>query len=126
MKKFLLIGLLFLVGCTEEARNKFSRSFDNLVGSNLKVSYVSDYGTIVQTWIVRDGKITSGKAEDGSASYYYFWDEKGLYVQVPIGNTIIQEFREDDVSKIFNENGKVEMYGNYGSFKRNEFNLNPE
>ena len=111
---------LFLMGCDEEQRNKFSRKIDTFVGGDFKVSYVSDYGTIVQTWIIRDGKVTSGKAEDGSASYYYFWDEKGLYVQLPIGKTIIQEFREDDAATLLRQDGKVEMFGNYGNFRPSE------
>jgi len=121
MKKLLLLmPFLFLMGCDEEQRNKFSRKIDTFVGGDFKVSYVSDYGTIVQTWIIRDGKVTSGKAEDGSASYYYFWDEKGLYVQLPIGKTIIQEFREDDAATLLRQDGKVEMFGNYGNFRPSE------
>ena len=86
--------LLLLVGCTEEARNKFARSVQqNIIGEQLRVSYI-DYGKVVKTWVIKDGKVTSGK-EEGSGrplGYYYFYSEDG-YVQLPIEKTIIEEIR---------------------------------
>ena len=61
---FLAIALSALGGCTEEARNKISRTTDNVLGEDLRVSYI-DGGQVVKTWTVRDGKITSGKGERG-------------------------------------------------------------
>jgi hypothetical protein len=88
----LLAGLL-LAGCTEESRNKISRDVDTFIGQNLKVSYV-DGGTVVKSWTVKDGKITSGKDASGIAlGYYYFWTVETGYVQIPIERTIIEEIR---------------------------------
>ena len=87
----LAAALLTLGGCTEEARNKISRTTDNFLGEDLRVSYI-DGGQIVKTWTVKDGKITSGKDDSGNATgYYYFWTEETGYVQVPIERTIIEE-----------------------------------
>ena len=47
----ILIGLFLLAlataGCTEEARNQFFRSADNVLGKDYKVSYV-DEGQVVK------------------------------------------------------------------------------
>ena len=88
---FFTVALVMLVGCTEEARNKISRTTDNFLGEDLRVSYI-DGGQVVKTWTVRDGKITSGKGDSGNVSgYYYFWSVETGYVQVPIERTIIEE-----------------------------------
>ena len=88
-----IAALIMLSGCTEEARNKISRTTDNFLGEDLRVSYI-DGGQVVKTWTVRDGKITSGKGEDGNASgYYYFWSVETGYVQVPIERTVIEEIQ---------------------------------
>jgi len=90
---FALLMTLVMGGCTEEARNKFFRSADNILGKDFKVSYISD-GKIVKTWKVIDGKITTGKDENGSyLGYYYFWAEEVGYVQVPVRGTVIEELR---------------------------------
>jgi len=96
-----LIGIAFvallatgaLLGCTEESRNQLSRQADNLLGEDLRVSYI-DNGTVVKTWTVKDGKITSGKDDQGrQLGYYYFWSEETGYVQAPIERTIIEEMK---------------------------------
>ncbi len=89
-----VIALTFLLsGCTEERRNELSRDVVNLVGENLKVSYI-DNGQVVKTWTVRDSKITTGKDEHGMyLGYYYFWSEETGYVQIPIERTIIEEIK---------------------------------
>ena len=94
----ILIGLFLLAlataGCTEEARNQFFRSADNVLGKDYKVSYV-DEGQVVKSWTIKDGKITSGEKEDGTPTgYYYFWNEETGYVQVPIDRTIVEELRD--------------------------------
>ena len=91
---FFLVSLVFFYGCTEEARNKLARSVQqNVLGDQLQVSYV-DYGKIVKTWVIKDGKVTSGKDENSGRplGYYYFYSETG-YVQLPIEKTIIEEIR---------------------------------
>ncbi|MFT4822981.1 MAG: hypothetical protein ACI9DH_000205 [Halioglobus sp.] len=87
-------GVALLLGaCTEEARNKISRTTDNFLGEDLRVSYI-DGGQVVKTWTVEDGKITSGKADVGGAvGYYYFWSVETGYVQVPIERTVIEGMR---------------------------------
>ena len=90
---FLAIALFALGGCTEEARNQISRTTDNVLGEDLRVSYI-DGGKVVKSWTVKDGKITSGKGESGNASgYYYFWTVETGYVQVPIERTVIEEIQ---------------------------------
>ena len=97
MKKILSIliiaSVLIISGCTEEARNKLGRTADNYLGEDLKVSYI-DSGVVVKTWTVEDGKITSGKDDQGnSLGYYYFWSVETGYVQLPIGRTVIEEIK---------------------------------
>ena len=88
-----LIAMLLLGGCTEESRNKISRTTDNFLGEDLRVSYI-DNGKVVKSWTVKDGKITSGKDEAGNAAgYYYFWSVETGYVQVPIERTVIEEMK---------------------------------
>ena len=52
----LLLGSLLLTSCTEEERNKLFKEADNILGKDMRVSYVADNGKIVRTWTVRDGK----------------------------------------------------------------------
>lgn len=93
-KFFFLCALIFIFsGCTEEARNRFFRSADNIIGKDYRVSYISE-GKVVKSWTVKDGKITSGKDESGTVlGYYYFWTQETGYVQVPIIGTIIEEIK---------------------------------
>lgn len=88
------IFLVILIGaCTEEKRNELSRDMANLVGKDLKISYV-DNGVVVKTWTVKDSKVTTGKDEHGTQlGYYYFWSEETGYVQIPIERTIIEEIK---------------------------------
>ena len=88
-----VIGILLLSGCTEESMNKLSRQADSFLGEDLKVSYV-DGGTVVKSWTVKDGKITTGRDEQGRAiGYYYFWSIETGYVQLPIERTLIEEIQ---------------------------------
>ena len=88
-----IFALALLGGCTEEARNKISRTTDNFLGEDLRVSYI-DNGQVVKSWTVRDGKITSGKDQAGNATgYYFFWSVETGYVQVPIERTVIEEIK---------------------------------
>ena len=97
MKKIVSIFLLFLpilAGCTEESRNKIFKQADNVLGKDLRISYVADSGKIVKSWTVRDGKVTTHKDEQGGTSgYYYFWSVESGYVQVPIVRTIVEEIK---------------------------------
>ena len=91
-KLFLL--LLILSGCTEESRNKIFKQADNVLGKDLRISYVADSGNIVKNWTVRDGKVTTHKDEQGATSgYYYFWSVESGYVQVPIVRVIVEEIK---------------------------------
>lgn len=100
-RTWLIIALgavLLLPACTEEARNKLSRTTDNFLGEDLRVSYI-DGGAVVKTWTVKDGKITSGKDSGGNATgYYYFWSVETGYVQVPIERTVIEEIKKASVN----------------------------
>ena len=90
----LILFLLILSGCTEESRNKIFKQADNVLGKDLRISYVADNGKIVKSWTVRDGKVTTHKDEQGAASgYYYFWSIESGYVQVPIVRTIVEEIK---------------------------------
>ena len=97
MQKTFYVFLLFLlinVGCTEESRNKIFKQADNVLGKDLRISYVADSGKIVKSWTVRDGKVTTHKDEQGQASgYYYFWSVESGYVQVPIVRVIVEEIK---------------------------------
>ena len=97
MKKILFIALhsiFFLGSCTEESRNKIFKQADNVLGKDLRVSYISDSGKTVKSWTVRDGKVTTHKDENGASSgYYYFWSEENGYVQVPIIRSIVEEIK---------------------------------
>lgn len=89
-----VLGVFLMTACTEETMNKLSRQADNFLGEDLKVSYV-DGGQIVKSWTVRDGKITTGRDDQGRASgYYYFWSIETGYVQLPIQRTLIEEIRK--------------------------------
>ena len=93
---FLLVLLVLLVlgGCTEESRNKIFKQADNVLGKDLRISYVADSGKIVKRWTVRDGKVTTHKDEQGGSSgYYYFWIVESGYVQVPIVRAIVEEIK---------------------------------
>ena len=90
-----LLCLLINVGCTEESRNKIFKQADNVLGKDLRISYVADSGKIVRSWTVKDGKVTTHKDEQGQASgYYYFWSIESGYVQVPIVRVIVEEIKD--------------------------------
>ena len=97
MKKILSVLLLLfpvLGACTEESRNKIFKEADNVLGKDLRISYVSDSGKVVKSWTVKDGKVTTHKNEKGGTSgYYYFWSVESGYVQVPIVRTIVEEIK---------------------------------
>ena len=89
-----LLSLLIFAGCTEESRNKIFKQADNVLGKDLRISYVADNGKIVKSWTVRDGKVTTHKDEQGGTSgYYYFWSVESGYVQVPIVRSIVEEIK---------------------------------
>ena len=97
MQKTFYIFLFFLLSitaCTEESRNKIFKQADNLLGKDLRVSYIADSGKTVKSWTVRDGKVTTHKDEQGGTSgYYYFWSVENGYVQVPIVRAIVEEIK---------------------------------
>jgi hypothetical protein len=88
------VCVCLMTACTEETMNKLSRQADNFLGEDLKVSYV-DGGQIVKSWTVKDGKITTGRDDQGRAiGYYYFWSIETGYVQLPIERTLIEEIKK--------------------------------
>ncbi len=90
----IVLFILFLFGCTEESRNKIFKQADNVLGKDLRISYVSNSGKVVKNWTVKDGKVTTHKDENGAVSgYYYFWSVESGYVQVPIVRTIVEEIK---------------------------------
>ncbi len=97
MKKTIYVFILFMLilgGCTEESRNKIFKQADNVLGKDLRISYVADSGKIVKSWTVKDGKVTTHKDEQGGTSgYYYFWSDENGYVQVPIVRSIVEEIK---------------------------------
>lgn len=83
-----LLGALGLAGCSEEAQNKLSRLGVTWVEGDYRVTFAE--GQHLQTWEVRDGKVTSEPAK----GYYYFWtriEGRKRYVQTPIDRTYIEE-----------------------------------
>ena len=95
MKVFLsILFLLMISACTEESRNKLLRSVQqNVIGERLRVSYV-DYGKIVKSWIINDGKVTTGVTEGGVVKGYYFFYSTDGYVQIPVDKAMIEELRD--------------------------------
>ena len=89
----IFVAALMMTACTEETMNKWSRQADNFLGEDLRVSYV-DGGKVVKSWTVKDGKITTGRDDQGRAiGYYYFWSLETGYVQLPIERTLIEEIK---------------------------------
>jgi hypothetical protein len=84
MKTFLLLSLMLLAGCTQDQQNQFSRKVVEILDGDYLVTYAN--GTTTKTWRIDNGKVTSS-----DKGYYYFWDDKKHYVQVPIVNTFIEE-----------------------------------
>jgi hypothetical protein len=84
MKVIYLIGFMFLAACTQDQQNQLSRKVVEVLDGDYLVTYAN--GTTTKTWKIDNGKVTSS-----DKGYYYFWDEKKHYVQVPIVNTFIEE-----------------------------------
>jgi hypothetical protein len=84
MKMIYLISFLLLTACTQDQQNQLSRKVVEILDGDYLVTYAN--GSTTKTWKIDNGKVTS--SEKG---YYYFWDEKKHYVQVPIVNTFIEE-----------------------------------
>jgi hypothetical protein len=85
MKIVNILGMLVLLaGCTQDQQNQLSRKAIELLDGNYLVTYAN--GATAKTWTIHNGKVTT--SEKG---YYYFWDDKKHYVQVPIVNTFIEE-----------------------------------
>jgi hypothetical protein len=84
MKVFYWVVLALLVGCTQDQQNQLSRKVVEIMDGDYLVTYAN--GTTTKTWKINNGKVTSS-----DKGYYYFWDDKKHYVQVPIVNTFIEE-----------------------------------
>jgi hypothetical protein len=88
MMKISLIAaaLILLTACTQDKQNEISRKLVEFLDGNYVVTYAN--GQTAKTWIIKNGKVTST-----DKGYYYFWDEKGRYVQTPVENTFIEEIK---------------------------------
>jgi hypothetical protein len=84
MKTICLIAFALLAGCTQDQQNQLSRKVVEILDGDYLVTYAN--GTTTKTWRIDNGKVTSS-----DKGYYYFWDDKKHYVQVPIVNTFIEE-----------------------------------
>ncbi len=84
MKIFLSLSLILLAGCTQDQQNQLSRKVVEILDGDYLVTYAN--GTTTKTWRIDNGKVTSS-----DKGYYYFWDDKKHYVQVPIMNTFVEE-----------------------------------
>ena len=86
MKNIFLLSLvsMLLTACTQDQQNQLSRKVVELMDSDYLVTYAN--GSTTKTWTIKNGKVTSNEKV-----YYYFWDDKKHYVQVPIENTFIEE-----------------------------------
>lgn len=81
----LLVLLTLLTGCTQDKQNQLSRKLIEFLDGNYLVTYAN--GSVTKTWTIKNGKVTTS-----DKGYYYFWDEKKHYIQVPIEHTFIEEF----------------------------------
>lgn len=79
-----LAASLLLVACSEDQQNKLFRKTVDFLDGNYLVTFAN--GPTNKSWVVRGGKVTSDPK-----GYYYFWDEKKHYVQIPIENSVIEE-----------------------------------
>ncbi|MBK8815052.1 MAG: hypothetical protein IPN42_05895 [Methylococcaceae bacterium] len=84
IKLYVIIGLMLVSGCSQDLQNQISRKVVEFVDGDYLVTFAN--GSTAKSWKIKNGKVTS--TEKG---YYYFWDEKNHYVQVPIENTVIEE-----------------------------------
>lgn len=84
MKVIVLFSTALLFGCTQDQQNQLSRKMVELMDGDYLVTYAN--GSTAKSWTIKNGKVTSS-----DKGYYYFWDDKKHYVQVPIVNTMIEE-----------------------------------
>lgn len=85
--RFIYVLPLYLVGlfgCTQDQQNQLSRKMVELTDGNYLVTFAN--GSTEKTWKIKNGKVTST-----DKGYYFFWDEKKHYVQVPIENSYVEE-----------------------------------
>ena len=78
------MALLVLTACTQDQQNQISRKVVEILDGDYLVTYAN--GTTTKTWKINNGKVTSS-----DKGYYYFWDDKKHYVQVPIMHTFIEK-----------------------------------
>lgn len=76
--------MVLLAGYAQDQQNQLSRTAVDFLGRNYLVAYTN--GSTMKTWTINNGKVTS--ADKG---YYYFWDNRKYYVQVPTENSFIEE-----------------------------------
>ncbi|WP_394751733.1 hypothetical protein [Crenothrix sp.] len=75
---------LLLASCTQDQQNQMFRKGIELLDGDYLVTFAN--GPTTKTWLIKNGKVTST-----DKGYYYFWDVKKHYVQVPMEHTVIEE-----------------------------------
>jgi len=80
---FVLVSIGLLLA-KEDTLNTLSRKKVEYLDSDYTVSYSND--GIIKRWTIRSGKVTST-----DKGYYYFWNDKNKYIQVPMNYTVIEE-----------------------------------
>jgi hypothetical protein len=77
---------IYLINFNQDDKNKLMRKSIELLDGNYLVTWSG--GNINKSWKIKNGKVTS--TEKG---YYFFWEEIGYYIQVPINGTVIEEVK---------------------------------
>ncbi len=80
----MIVFLTIITGCTQDQQNQLSRKVVELMDGDYLITYAN--GNTSKSWTIKNGKVTSS-----DKGYYYFWDDKKHYVQVPIVNTMVEE-----------------------------------
>lgn len=94
MQKFFIIPIVVIALCfitsviitfafNQDDKNKLARKSIELLDGNYLVTYSN--GPTEKKWNIISGKVTTS-----DKGYYFFWDSKNHYVQVPVVNTVIE------------------------------------
>lgn len=80
----MLVMAVLIAGCTQDQQNQLFRKGIEFLDGDYLVTFAN--GPTSKTWRIKNDKVTSD-----AKGYYYFWDEKKHYIQVPIEHTFIEE-----------------------------------
>ena len=76
--------LWYILLFNQDQKNALARKSIEYLDGNYLITFSN--GPVNKFWTINKGKVTT--TEKG---YYYFWDNKKHYIQVPIQNTIVEE-----------------------------------